>query len=82
MPGPALCEELADGRVVAERGEQLDPARADADGRRLDALLLDALAMLDAAAEEPLVRSHRLVEVRDRDADVMDAACLHAGDRM
>lgn len=81
-PGPALGEELAHRCVAGERSEQLDAAFADADGRRLDALILDAGAMLDASAEEALVRPNRLVEVVDCEADVMDAACFHAGDRM
>ena len=38
----ALREERPDGRVGAERREQLDPALADAQRRRLDALVLDA----------------------------------------
>ena len=47
--GTALREEPADGRVVAERAEQLDAALADAHRRGLDALLLDALAVLERA---------------------------------
>ena len=81
-PGASLREELPHRRVVSERREELDAALADAHRRRLDALVLDANAMLDATAEETLVRANRLIEVVDRDADVMDAACLHAGDRM
>ena len=77
---PAPREEAADGRVVAERRQELDPAVADADRRGLDTLLVHALAMLDAGAEQPLVGRHRLVEVLDRDADVMDAPCLHPTD--
>jgi len=81
-PGASLREELPHRRVVSERRKQLDAALADAHRRCLDALILDASAMLDAAAEEVLVRANRLVEVVDRDADVMDTACFHAGDRM
>ena len=73
---PRASEPAA--RLVAERGEQLEPARPDADGRRLDALLLDAHPMLDATAEEVLIRVHGLVEIDDGDAHVMDPACLHA----
>src|SRR4051812_49879787 len=36
--GPALGEELADRRVVAKRGEELEPALAAAQRRGLDAL--------------------------------------------
>ena len=39
---PALREEPPDRRVGPERPQQLDPARADAERRGLDALLLDA----------------------------------------
>ena len=70
----ALRQETADGRVCAERAQQLEPARADADGRRLDALLLHAGALLDPGAEEALVRVERTVEVLDREADVMHGA--------
>ena len=71
---PALREEAADGSVLAERSEQLDAALADADRRRLDALLLDALAVLERPAEEPRVRVDRAVEIVDGDADVVDRA--------
>jgi hypothetical protein len=43
-------------------------------------LLLDPLPMLERAAEEPLVRPDSLVQIRDRDADVVDPPCFHAGD--
>jgi hypothetical protein len=82
-PGAALGEEAADGRVVRERAEQLDAALADAQRRRLDALLLDPRAMLEARPEETLVRRHRGVEILDRHADVMDRRrAFHAADRM
>ncbi len=80
QPGPTACEELADRRVVAECGEQLDPALADAHRRGLDALVVDACPVLEAAAEEALVRPHRFVEILDGDADVVDASCFHPGD--
>jgi len=80
--GAPLGEELAHRRVVAEGREELDPAVADAHGRRLDPLLLDARPMLDLSAEEALVRRHGLLEVGDGETDVMDPACLHGGDRM
>src|SRR5215510_15739422 len=78
-PGAPLREELADGRVLAERGQQLDPVGADAQRRGLDALLLDRLSVLELGAEEPLVRRERAVEVVDRDAEVMNAVRLHGG---
>jgi hypothetical protein len=76
----ALGEELPDRRIVAERGEELDPARADADRRRLDALVIHLRPMLETTSEEALVRPHRLVEVRNRDPDVVDSTRFHAGD--
>jgi hypothetical protein len=36
--------------------------------------------VLEAAAEEALIRPHRFVEVRDGYADVVDASCFHPGD--
>ena len=47
--GAAFREETSDRRVGPERAEQLDPALADAERRRLDALVLDALAVLERA---------------------------------
>ena len=83
IPGPRLREEAADGRVVAERAQQLEPALADPDRRSLDALLLDARAVLEPGAEEALVRVERAVEILDRETDVMHRARrLHLGDRI
>ena len=76
-PRPALRQELAHRRVLSERREQLDAAPADADGRRLDPLLLDVDAMLETAAEQALVRGHRFVEICDGEPDVVDPARLH-----
>ena len=67
----ALREEAADRRVLAERAQELEPALADADGSRLDALLLHARAMLEPRAEKPLVGVERAVEILDRETDVM-----------
>ena len=75
--GAALREEPADRGVLAERREQLDATVPHSHGRGLDALLLDALTMLEPSAEEPLVRGDRGVEILDRDPDVMDASCIH-----
>src|SRR4029077_12145443 len=69
----ALGEELPDRRIVAERGEELDPARTDADRRCFDPLFVDLRPVLETAPEEALVRPHRLVEVRNRDPDVVDS---------
>src|SRR5262245_32960391 len=79
-PRSALREEAADRGVVAERREQLDAPVADEHRRGLDALLLDGRAMLELRAEEPCVRVDGLVEVRDRDAEMVDAARMHPRD--
>jgi len=78
--GPSPGEKSPDGRVVPERSEQLDATLAHLHRRRFDALLLDALAALEPRTEHLLVRPHRLVEIRDGDADVVDSACFHSGD--
>jgi hypothetical protein len=70
----ALRQEAAHGRVLRERTEELEPALADADGRRLDTLLLDARAVLEPGSEEPLVRVERAVEILDRETDVVHRA--------
>jgi len=80
--GPAFHEEPADRRVLGESRQQLDSAVPDADGRRLDPLLLDPLPVLDTTAEQPLVGRHRRIEIVDGETDVVDPACFHAGDRM
>jgi hypothetical protein len=73
-PRAALREEAADGRVLVEGSQQLEPALSDANERRLDALLVHTLAMLDPGTEEALVRVERAVEILDRQADVMHRA--------
>ena len=70
----ARDEEPADGRVVAERAQQLEPALADADGRGLDSLLLDPRALLEPGAEEALVGIERAVEILDGETDVVHGA--------
>src|SRR5262249_50921164 len=54
-PRAAPGEEPAHRGVVAERGEELEAVRAHADRRRLDALVGDGVATLDAGAEQTLV---------------------------
>ena len=76
-PRPALGEELPDRRLRAERPEQLDAAAADAHRHGLDALVGDRLALLELGAEEALVALDGLVEVGDRDAEVVDAGRGH-----
>src|SRR5438046_44333 len=79
-PRAALREEPADRRVAVERRDELDEVRADANGGRLDALRRHLRAALDGRAEQPLVRLHRLVEVDDGHAEVVNAARVHAAD--
>src|SRR5919204_2288342 len=45
--GPSLGEELADGCLLTERGQQLDPRLADAQRRRLHALVGNGFAVLE-----------------------------------
>jgi hypothetical protein len=51
-PGSPPGEEASDARVVARRGEQLDPAGTDREHRGLDALLVEQLAKLDLGPEQ------------------------------
>ena len=67
-------EEAADGSVVVERAEQLQPALADPDRSRLDTLLVDARAMLEPRAEQAPVRVDGAVEILDGETDVMHRA--------
>src|SRR4051812_30896368 len=71
---PALCEKAADGSVLPERSEQLDATLANAKRCGLDALVIDALAMLERRAEQPRVRVDRAVEVGYSNSDVVDRA--------
>src|SRR4051812_20298762 len=68
-----LGQELAHGRVLAERREQLDVVLADVKQDRLDALGLHGLAVDELDVEVALVELEGGVEVLDRDADVVDA---------
>lgn len=77
---PPLGEETADGRVLARRGEQLDPALSDEEQRGLDPLRGEGLPSLQPSPEQTGPRRDRLVQVRDGDTDVMDSVRLHAGD--
>jgi hypothetical protein len=68
-PRASLRQEAADRRVLVQRAEKLEPARADADRRRLDTLLADPRAMLEPGSEE-----ERAVEILDRETDVVNRA--------
>ena len=78
--GAALGEKPSNRRVVPGRREQLDPARAEHDGRSLDALVGENLAVLELPAEQRGVRLDRCVEVDDGKTDMVDTEGLHASD--
>src|SRR5947207_2356972 len=77
-PRSPLGQEAADRSVLAERRQQLDTTRADAERGRLDALIGHGRPVLELGTEEPLVRLERLVQVVDRYAKVVDAAWGHS----
>ncbi len=79
-PGAAPREESPDGGLLAERREELDAISPDTEGSRLDPELHHRLAVLEPGGEEPSVRRERLVEIADRDPNVVDAERLHEGD--
>ena len=56
MPGPRFARKRPTGVSSPSAASSSTRLVADAHRRRLDALLLDALAMLEPAAEQPLVR--------------------------
>ena len=65
-PGTAFRDEPANGRVVAQRAQELDAALANTDGHRFDTLGRHGLAMLQLGAEDRSVRLDDLFEVLDR----------------
>ena len=77
QPRPAAREEPANGRLLVERSEQLDPAGADEHGRRLDALILDDGAVLELGAEQAHVGLESLVQVLDDHAEMVNAVGDH-----
>ena len=77
-PGTAPRKEATDRGVFTRRRQKLETTVADEKRRGLDSLVDERLAMLETSGEEALVRRDRLVEIRDGDADVMDA--LHGRD--
>src|SRR5215218_482828 len=79
-PRPAPRQEAADRRVLGEGAEQLDPALADLDRNRLDALLLESVAVLELGTEEPPVGVEGLLEIADRDAEVVNPPGPHTLD--
>jgi len=71
-------EKATDRSVLTRRRQKLETTVAHEERRSLDSLAYERLAMLETSGEEALVRRDRLVEIRDGDADVMDA--LHGRD--
>ena len=78
--GPALREKAADGRVLPERAQELDAAVADLDRDRLGALRGQRLAMLELGVEETGVGVEGLLEVANRDAEVVYPTGPHGFD--
>ena len=77
-PRPAIREELSNGRLVAKRREQLDPAIAHANRRCFHSLCGNDVAMLDLCAEEPLVCVDGVIEILDRHTEMMNPHRVHA----
>ena len=78
LPSPG--EELADRGLRTPRGHQLDAAVAETEEGDVGALIIEGLAKLDLRAEEAPVGLDRLLEVLDRDPDVVETANRHPGD--
>src|SRR6266576_1466578 len=76
----ALREKATDGRLLAERFQQLDASVANSQRRCTHTLLVDRRLMLDLGAEEPLVGLEGGIEIVDRHSEMMNAARRHAGD--
>ena len=76
--GTAGGEELADRRLLAKRGKELDAAVADAHRRRFDTLLGDRVAMFHFGAEQAPIRVERIVEILDGDSEMVDPLRVHA----
>jgi hypothetical protein len=75
--GPSPLEEPSDRRVRAQRGDELDTPSSDQEVGRLDAFVLDAPSQLDGGVEQTLVRRDRLLEIVDRERDVVNGVHLH-----
>lgn len=76
----AVGEEPPDGGVRTVRRQQLDATLPDAEKRDVGPLVCHGLAMLDLRPEKEPVRLDSLFEVRDGDADVMEAVYRHPSD--
>ena len=80
-PWSASREKPTNRSVLTGRGEELYAAVAHEKRDGVYALALQRIAVLDARAEKPLPGLDRLLEVGDRDPEMMDAADAHAADR-
>ncbi len=78
--GASPREEASHGRVLIRWCEQLDAAGADEDGRSLDTLLGDPVAVLEDGAKGSDVRLDSFVEVEHGDSDVVKALGVHLCD--
>ncbi len=74
---PPAREELANGGLLVERRQKLNPAGADEYGCCLDPLLLDDGSVLELCAEQAHVRLEGLVQVLDCHAEMVNAAGDH-----
>ena len=79
-PRAALRQKATNRRVFFQRFEELHPSRADTERRSPHALVIHGGGVLDLRAEETLVRDERRIEVLDRDTQMVDPPCGHAGD--
>jgi hypothetical protein len=68
---PALRQEPPDRRLGRQGSQELDPPGAGAQGDGVDALLLEAVAMLDLCLQQPRIRLDGGAEIGDGDPDVM-----------
>src|SRR5438270_9640841 len=69
-----ILQEFFDLRLRAQRGDQLEAALPNRDHRDLDPLGLETLSSGRAQPEPAFVQLDRLVEIANRDADVIDPA--------
>jgi len=77
-----ILEELFDLRLSVEGSDELDSALPDWDHGHFDAFALEALTLSNAKSEPALVHLDRLVEIADRDPDMIDPAQHGVDSRM
>src|SRR5436305_9602132 len=69
-----VLQELLDLRIGVQGRDQLDPAVSDRDHGDLDALILETFTATGKKAQPPLIDLDRLIEIANRDSDVVDPA--------